>query len=71
MSKRSIIMCACSVVLLVYLAFAERSHRPWRKRSVGATHINVADSLHTGFITADDIARDFAPGLWRVLRVVQ
>ena len=56
-------MCACSVVLLVYLAFAGTLTSAMAGSApVGATHINVADSLHTGFITADDIARDFAPG---------
>jgi len=49
--------------MLVYLIFAVAatsdmaSHAP-----VGDARISVTDSLHTGFITAEDIARDFTPG---------
>ena len=57
MSKRSVIMCACTVVLLVYLAGSMARHAP-----VGKVRIQVEDTMRTGFITSDDIAREFAPG---------
>ncbi len=61
MTKRSIIMCACTVVLLVYLAFAMAASTDSARRApVGKVRIGVADSLHTGFITPADIERDFA-----------
>lgn len=70
MTKRSIIMCACTVVLLVYLVFAmaasadTAAHMP-----LGKVHIGVKDSMHTGFITPADIERDFTaavvPGMPR------
>lgn len=63
MSKRSVIMCACTVVLLVYLAFATAATGDMASRApVGKVRIQVEDTLHTGFITSDDITREFAPG---------
>lgn len=56
-------MCACTVVLLVYLAFAMAASSGMARRApVGDVRIGVADSLHTGFITADDITREFLAG---------
>ncbi len=61
MTKRSIIMCACTLVMLVYLVFATAGTSGMAQHApVGAARISVADSMHTGFITADDIAREFA-----------
>lgn len=61
MSKRSVILCACSVVLMVYLAFALPLSAGSASRSpVAGVRIAVTDSMHTGFITRDDIAREFA-----------
>lgn len=60
MTKRSVILCACAVVMAVYLVFAMAMTRT---RAAAAplpeVHIGVADSLHTGFITAADIEREF------------
>lgn len=61
MSKKSVILCACSIVLLVYLAFAmPLTAGMARDARMGKPRISVADSMHTGFITAADIERDFA-----------
>lgn len=63
MTKRSVIMCACTVVMLVYLAFAMAGTNGMAGHAaVGDMRISVADSLHTGFITADDISRNFVHG---------
>lgn len=56
-------MCACTVVMLVYLAFAMAGTNGMSGRAaVGDMRISVADSLHTGFITPDDVRRDFVRG---------
>lgn len=63
MSKRSVIMCACTVVLLVYLAFSMAATGSMARHApVGKVRIQVEDTMRTGFITSDDIAREFAPG---------
>ena len=57
MTKRSIIMCACTLVMLVYLVFATAGTSGMAQHApVGAARISVADSMHTGFITAEDEA---------------
>lgn len=63
MTKRSVIMCACTVVMLVYLAFAMAGTNGMSGRAaVRQTRISVKDSLTTDFITADDVRRDFVRG---------
>lgn len=66
MTKRSVIMCACTLVMLVYLAFALAGTGGMSGRApVGDMRIHVSDSLHTGFITAEDVSRDFLHGYTR------
>ena len=49
------------MVLLVYLAFAlPLTASMARQELIKDAHISVADSMHTGFITSDDISRELA-----------